>query len=261
MPSVLEIASPKNPRVKALAELKERRGRKEQGLFLVEGLREVERALSAGLRPKVLVLGPQAGPEGKALMGEAEEVLLLSQRALERVSTRENPAQVLAAFPIPQRRLSEVRLPENPLVLAAIGVEKPGNLGAILRSADAAGAHLVLVAGGVDPYSPQVVHNATGVLFHLPVLPVSEEELARFLRERGLKTVAASPRGERLYWEEDYRGGVAFLVGSEDRGLGEAWLEGARARVRIPMRGVADSLNVSVAAALLLYEALRQRGL
>lgn len=255
----MRLQSPANPKVKALAALKERKERERTGLFLVEGRREVRRALEAGLALETLLLGPKALPEDRLLAGQAP-LLELSQEALERVSVRENPPPVIGVFRIPKRRLSQVRLPENPLVLVLLGLEKPGNLGAILRSADAAGADLVLVAEGVDLYSPQVIRNSTGAVFSLPVFPVSGEEAARFLEEKGLFLVAATPRGEKVYWEEDYRKGVAFLLGTEDEGLPEAWLRRAHARVRIPMRGTADSLNVSVSAALLLYEALRQRG-
>ncbi len=219
----------------------------------------MERALEAGLEPVALLLGPKAGleaiPSGKA------EVVRLGEAALERVSTRENPAQVLGVFRIPRKDLSRVRLPPHPLVLVLLGVEKPGNLGAILRSADGAGADLVLVAEGVDLFSPQVIRNSTGTVFSLPVFPLPQEEAARLLEERGLFLVAATPQGEKVYWEEDYRKGVAFLLGAEDEGLPPGWLARAHARVRVPMRGVADSLNVSVTAALLLYEALRQRSL
>ncbi|TBH20475.1 TrmH family RNA methyltransferase [Thermus thermamylovorans] len=255
----MRIQSPANPKVKALAALKERRERERTGLFLVEGRREVARALGAGLHLEALLLGPRATPEDRLLAGEAP-LLELSQEAMERVSVRENPPPVMGVFRIPQRRLAEVRLPQAPLVLVLLGLEKPGNLGAILRAADGAGADLVLVAEGVDLYSPQAVRNSTGAAFALPVYPVPEGEAARFLEGAGLPLVAATPRGERLYWEGDYRGGVAFLLGAEDQGLPEAWLGRAQARVRIPMRGVADSLNVAVSAALLLYEARRQRG-
>lgn len=254
----MEILSPKNPRVKAWAALKERKERERTGLFLVEGRREVERALGAGLEPVALLLGPKAGPEVPPVKAE---VVRLGEAALARVSSREHPAQVLGVFRMPQKELSQVRLPPHPLVLVLLGVEKPGNLGAILRAADGAGADLVLVAEGVDLFSPQVIRNSTGALFFLPVYPVSEEEAARFLEERSLFLVAATPEGERVYWEEDYRKGVAFLLGTEDEGLPEAWKRRAQARVRIPMRGRADSLNVAVSAALLLYEALRQRSL
>jgi len=256
----VEIASPRNPRVKALAALKERKERERRGLFLVEGRREVARALEAGLFLETLLLGPKARPEDRALAG-GREVLFLSQAALERVSSRENPAQVLGVFRLSKRDLSQARLPPNPLALVLLGLEKPGNLGAILRAADGAGADLVLVAEGADLFSPQVIRNSTGALFSLPVYPVSEEEARRFLEAQDLLRVAATPEGERLYWEEDYRKGVAFLLGTEDEGLPEAWKRRAQVRVRIPMRGRADSLNVAVSAALLLYEALRQRSL
>lgn len=253
----MRIQSPANPKVKALAALKERRERERAGLFLVEGRREVARALGAGLELYTLLLGPKALPEDRLLAGPAP-VLELSQEAMERVSLRENPPPLIGVFRLPQKRPLPP-LPEAPLVLVLLGVEKPGNLGAILRSAEAAGADLVLVAEGVDLYSPQVIRNSTGAVFSLPVLPLSEGEADRFLEERGLFRVAATPRGEKTLWEEDYRQGVAFLLGAEDQGLPPAWLERAQARVRIPMRGRADSLNVSVSAALLLYEALRQR--
>lgn len=255
----MRIQSPANPKVKALAALKERKERERTGLFLVEGRREVERALKAGLQLEALLLGPRATPEERALASRAP-ILELSQEALQRVSVRENPPSVIGVFHIPQRSLKAIQLPPNPLVLVLLGLEKPGNLGAILRSADGAGVDLVLVAEGVDLYSPQVVRNSTGVVFSLPVFPVGEEEAARFLEKERLFLVAATPKGERIYWEEDYRKGVAFLLGAEDEGLSEAWLSRASVRVRIPMRGQADSLNVSVSAALLLYEALRQRG-
>ncbi|ADW20740.1 MULTISPECIES: RNA methyltransferase [Thermus] len=255
----MRIQSPANPKVKALAALKERRERERTGLFLVEGRREVERTLRAGLQLETLLLGPKATPEDQALAGSAP-TLELSQEAMERVSVRENPPPVIGVFRLPHKTLKEVQLPQDPLVLVLLGLEKPGNLGAILRSADGAGVDLVLVAEGVDLYSPQVIRNSTGVVFSLPVYPVAEEEAARFLEEKGLFLVAATPRGEKVYWEENYQRGVAFLLGTEDEGLSEAWLARAGVRVRIPMRGVADSLNVSVSAALLLYEALRQRG-
>ena len=248
----MRIESPQNPRVKALAALKERKERERTGRFLVEGRREVERALEAGLSLETLLLGPKARPEDRALAGGAE-VLELSERALARVSARENPAQVLGVFRLPRRSLAGVTLGAAPLVLVLLGLEKPGNLGAILR------ADLVLVAEGVDLFSPQVIRNSTGAVFALSVYPVAEEEAARFLEEQNLPLVAATPEGERLYWEGDYRGGVAFLLGAEDKGLPEAWKRRAQVRVRIPMRGRADSLNVAVTAALLLYEALRQR--
>ena len=216
----MRIESPQNPRVKALAALKERKERERTGRFLVEGRREVERALEAGLSLETLLLGPKARPEDRALAGGAE-VLELSERALARVSARENPAQVLGVFRLPRRSLAGVTLGAAPLVLVLLGLEKPGNLGAILRAADGAGADLVLVAEGVDLFSPQVIRNSTGAVFALPVYPVAEEEAARFLEEQNLPLVAATPEGERLYWEGDYRGGVAFLLGAEDKGGGE----------------------------------------
>ncbi len=253
----MEIQSPKNPRVKAWAALKEARARRELGLFLVEGPREVQRALEAGLEPEALLLGPKADLEALGPL-PPERLYRLSEEALARVSARENPAPLLGVFRIPHRPWPP-KLPQDPLVLALIGVEKPGNLGAILRTALAAGVSLVLVGEGTDPYAPQAVRNSTGAVFRLPVYPLKEEEMAAYLEGLGLPLVAATPRGEALYWEGGYRKGAVFLLGAEDQGLPEAWLRRAHLRVRIPMGEGVDSLNVSVSAALLLYEALRQR--
>ncbi len=255
----MRIASPKNPKVKAWASLKERRAREETGLFLVEGPREVERALAAGLRPVALLLKEGADLQLAQALPPGAPVYLLSEDALARVSVRENPAPLIGVFPIPQRRLEAVRLPPNPLVLVVLGVEKPGNLGAILRSALGAGVDLVLLSEGMDPYSPQAVRNAAGALFSLPVHILPEEAIWSFLEAQGLFLVAATPEGERVYWEGDYRRGTAFLLGSEAEGLPQRWRQEAHARVRIPMAPGVDSLNVAVSAALLLYEARRQR--
>lgn len=245
-----EITSAANPRMKRLARLA--RGDRDEGLFAVEGERLVRRALAAGLEPV------EAYGDGSVTV-EGLHPVLVAPGVLDRVSYRERSQGVIAIFERRRSDLEDIVPGEPALVLVGEGLEKPGNLGAILRAADGAGADLVLVAEGVDLFSPQVIRNSTGAVFALPVYPVAEEEAARFLEEQNLPLVAATPEGERLYWEGDYRGGVAFLLGAEDKGLPEAWKRRAQVRVRIPMRGRADSLNVAVTAALLLYEALRQR--
>nr|BCX00429.1 MAG: 23S rRNA methyltransferase [Bacteroidota bacterium] len=257
------LLGPHNARVKQYAALKKRAERERQGRILVEGLREVMRALEAGLRPEVLLLGPE---EDEAILatllgplGARHPVLRLSERALERISSREHPAPVAAVFPAPHRDLRAVSLSEQAILLVLAGLEKPGNVGAILRTADAVGVELVLATGGVDVYSPQVIRNSTGAVFTVPVVPLQEEEALHWIRSQGIRLVAAHPEGTSLYWDVDLRGPVAFVLGAEDVGLSEFWLRAADQVVRIPMRGIADSLNVSVSAALLLYEALRQR--
>jgi len=255
----VRITSARNPKVKAWAELKTRRGRRAQGRFLVEGVREAARARAAGIRPHAWLVGPErAGAEEAALLAGAP-VYELSEAAMRKVSYRENPPALIGVFERPARRLED--LPARPRrVLVAVEIEKPGNLGAMLRSADASGADAVLVAGeAVDPENPNVIRASTGAVFTLPLAVVDHEAARVWLRERGLRIVAASPAAERVYWDADLAAPTAFAVGAEDRGLPGDWLEAADLTVRIPMEGAADSLNASVSAALLLYEGMRQQ--
>ncbi|WP_018467233.1 TrmH family RNA methyltransferase [Calidithermus timidus] len=259
------ITSAANPRIKALSRLMGRREREQEGRLLIEGAREIERALQAGVELELLLVrdGP-LHPDEEALHrtlthGKGLRCLALAEAPLKKLSSRENPAGLIAVARLPRRSLEQLRLPPNPLVLIGVGLEKPGNLGAVLRCADAAGAHAVIAVGGVDLYGPQVIRNSTGVVFSLPTVAASEGEVLDWLKARGLTLVAATPHAKRLYWDVDLRGPVAIAVGPEHQGLGPQWLEAAQLAVRIPMQGQADSLNVSVSAALLLYEALRQR--
>lgn len=260
----MEISSPSNPRIKALAKLSERKERERIGLFLVEGAREVSRALAAGLEFQELFFANHLNAEEGELHGALASRLLppatrLSAAALGKLSSRENPAGVIGVARVPGRSLLEFDPPPNPLVLVLVGLEKPGNLGAILRSADAAGADAVLAVGGVDLWSPQTIRNSTGVVFSLPVFAPAEAEARAWLLRHQIPLLATTPHTPHTYWDADLRGAVAVLLGTEHEGLSGGWLEAAHHKVSIPMRGVADSLNVSVTAALVLFEAARQR--
>ncbi|RDI94957.1 RNA methyltransferase [Meiothermus sp. QL-1] len=254
----MRITSPTNPRVKALARLKERRAREESGLFLIEGARELGRALAGGVEVVEAYCGKRLTPEESRL---AQRLLCteVSEAVLKKLSSRENPAGLIAVARRPQRLLEAFTPPPAALVVVAVGLEKPGNLGALLRSADAAGAHAALVVGGVDPYSPQVIHNSTGAVFSLPTFTAEETAVWAWLAQQRIPLVATSPQAGKTYWEADLKGPVALALGPEHEGLGPGWLERAALCVRVPMRGQADSLNVAVTAALVLYEALRQR--
>lgn len=260
----MRITSTSNPRIKALAELKERKGREREGRFLIEGAREITRAIEAGIRLEAALISDSLNDEEARVYAdlarvERLEVLELSESPMKRLSSRENPAGLMAVAGIPKASLRNYRPPAEALVLIAVGLEKPGNLGAILRCADAAGASAVLVVGGVDLYNPQVIRNSTGVIFSLPTLGASEGQVLEWVLEHQVTMVATTPHTDVLYWQADLRGKVAIVVGPEHQGLNQAWLEAAHTKVRIPMQGQADSLNVSVSAALLLYEAVRQR--
>lgn len=255
------ITSTHNPKIKTLAELRERKVRERAGRFLIEGAREIERALEAGLSLDTAVFCREllTKEENVLLEGFQGEALEASPAPFKKLSSRENPTGLVMVAQKPVRSLAGLVLPQNPLVLIVVGLEKPGNLGALLRSADAAGADAILLVGGLDPYGPQAIRNSTGAVFSLKVIPTTEKEALAWLAARKLKLVAASPDAEKNYWQVDLAGALAIAVGSEDAGLPEKWLGMAATQVHIPMKGLADSLNVSVSAALLLYEALRQR--
>lgn len=260
----MRITSTANPRIKAAAELKERKARERTGTFLIEGAREIGRALAAGLEVLEAYCGEHLSPEEARIVADLSRakqpmVYQLSDAVLKKISSRENPAGVVVLARMPRPSLAAFHPPKNALLLVSVGLEKPGNLGALLRSADAAGADAVLVAGGVDLYNPQVIRNSTGVVFSLPTFTAPEEVVLDWLQQHRIPMVATTPQTEPTYWDVDLRGPVAIVMGTEHQGLGGTWLERAKLRVRIPMQGQADSLNVSVTAALMLYEARRQR--
>lgn len=259
------IDSPKNPLVKELVRLRDRRERDRSGRFLIEGTREVERALSAGVPIGELLVAPELmRPEALALASRVESseitVTELSGSAFGRISMREHPDGVLAVAPTWRTELAELELGPEPLLLVLDGLEKPGNLGALLRTSDAVDADAVFVTGrGTDPFNPNVIRSSMGSVFSRPLVTADETELREFLRDHDVRMVAATPAAEKPYWDAYLRGKVAVVLGTEHQGLGEGWLSGASERVHVPMAGMADSLNVATAGALMLYEALRQR--
>ncbi|HEY3757574.1 MAG TPA: RNA methyltransferase [Opitutaceae bacterium] len=263
-----KITSLQNPRIKQLVKLRDRRARDEEGVFLVEGYREIRRALDRRVRLTDLYHAPDwyLGENEPALLKEAEAagatLIELSRDAFAKVAYRERPDGLLAVAPQWRRELADLALPANrpALLLVVEAIEKPGNLGTILRSADAAGCDAVIVCDPVtDLFNPNVVRASTGVLFSVPCI-VSESETVRvWLRERGVRAVATTPAAERLYSDTDLNGPLAIVMGSEQYGLSEFWLRAADATVRIPMAGQADSLNVAMAALITLFEAVRQR--
>jgi len=280
-----KITSLQNPRVKQLVKLRDRRPRDEAGLFLIEGYREVKRALEAGIRLVEFYSGPDwfLGENEPALIeavGQSGAQLFeLSKEAFAKVSYRDRPDGLLGVAPQWKRTLSDLDAarigpgaaasaaikqqptgPSDPLLLVVEAIEKPGNLGTILRSADAAGVGAVIVCDAVtDIFNPNVVRSSTGVLFSMPVVVAGSEEVRTWLRVRGIRAVATTPAAETLYTEADLRGPLAIVMGSEQYGLSEFWLKESDLLVRIPMAGQADSLNVAMATIITLFEAVRQR--
>jgi RNA methyltransferase, TrmH family len=255
----MDIISPQNPRVKHVVKLREdRRQRQRDGLILVEGWDEINLALASGYKPQTVFTAPEL--VARQIVGNFSEVLTVNRDVFEKMSYRENPDGWLALFPTPQRKLSDLKLGAIPLVIVAESVEKPGNLGAMLRTADAAGVDAMLVCDPrVDLYNPNVIRASRGAIFSVDCIETSNHEALSYLREHGLRTLAATPQAESLYSDVDFKLPVAVVVGTEDNGLTDFWLSQADVKVKIPMIGKVNSLNVSIATALIVYEAVRQR--
>lgn len=263
------LTSPHNPRVQAIVALRDRRGREEADRILVEGGREVLRALHAGVAVETVFvadIGCRTAECAAALELAARrgaEVVLLGERAFERAAFGERAEGILAVAVPPPTTLGALAgpLPAEPLLVVLEGVEKPGNLGAVLRSADGAGADAVIVtSGGTDLFNPNAIRASLGTIFHVPLASATAAEAVTWLREHGIRIVAARVDAAADYTATDLRGAVAIALGSEASGLSDAFTGPDVIGVRLPMLGIADSLNVSVAAAVLLYEARRQRG-
>lgn len=262
-----KISSLQNPRVKQLVKLRDRRPRDEAGVFLVEGYREIRRALEKRVALTELYFSPDwfLGENEPALLAQAEaagaQLFELTKEAFAKVAYRERPDGLLAVAPQWKRALADLALPAAPFLLVVEAIEKPGNLGTILRSADAAGCDAVIVCDPVtDIFNPNVVRASTGVLFSVPLVVEESARVQAWLKEKGVRTVATTPAAEKIYSDADLRGPLAVVMGSEQYGLSEFWLKNADLPVRIPMAGQADSLNVAMATIITLFEAVRQRG-
>jgi RNA methyltransferase, TrmH family len=262
----MRIESPANPRIKAVVKLRQRSRRDEAGKTLVEGFREIRCALGQGHPLEELFFCPDffLGDNEPALIEQAVArgavAISCAKRAFEKISYRDRPDGLLAVARQVVGSLESLDPPAAALILVAEAVEKPGNLGTILRSADAAGAAAVLVCDPTtDVNNPNVVRASLGTLFCLPVVETSSQQALVWLKQQGFFVVAASPHAERTYSEITFPARTALIVGSEQYGLGELWMKECDAPVRIPMFGRADSLNVASSATILLYEAVRQR--
>ena len=260
------ITSRQNPRVKAAARLRDRRHREKQGRILIDGARELARALGAGVPMiEIFVCKPFcAGRDAQRLLAvlpdcEAE-VLEVDEAVFAKLAFGHRAEGVLGVAEMPMPRLDALVLPERPLVAVLEGIEKPGNVGAVLRSADGAGLSAVIVADGrTDLYNPNAIRASLGTIFTLSVCAAATEETIDWLRRRHLAVYAARVDGRMPHTEADFRGPAAVVLGNEADGLSAAWSADGVAPIRLPMHGVADSLNVSATAAVLFYEALRQR--
>ena len=257
---MLKIDSAQNQTIKNLVKLKDSSSKRaELGLFLIEGHREIGLAMKVGVEIVNLYYSPEYIKKELAI--DEEKIIEVGKKVFEKISFRENPDGFLATAKIKKLNLADLKLKANPLLIVLEGVEKPGNLGAILRTADAAGADAVIINDSkTDIYNPNVIRASQGTAFTVPVVTSSVKETIEFLGKHKIKTLAAAPLGAKEYTEADYTKALAIILGAEDKGLSEAWLKAADEKIKIKMRGQIDSLNVSVSGAIIVFEALRQRG-
>ena len=263
----MDITSPSNPKLKYVVRLRNCATREESGEMIVEGYRECRRALDNGYKPRAIFHCPECYLKDEnedALVAECgqrgAEVYTCSKVCFEKIAYKERPDGLLMVGPHVSIKLSDLKLPENALVIVTEAIEKPGNLGTILRSADAAKVAAVIVCDRTtDIHNPNVVRASTGTMFSVPIVEATSEEALQFLKAHNFTILAATPHAEKLHFEVDLTGNVAIALGAEQYGLTAKWMDGAELRVRIPMLGLADSLNVSAAATILVYEAVRQR--
>ena len=260
------LSSLQNPAVKDVVRLRQRSHRDDSALLIVEGYREVKRALDNAVPVVRLFYCPEL------YQGKNEPLLVrrcaaagvplyeCTRPVFEKIAYRDRPEGLLALCPQIRRTLSDLVLPPNPFIVIGEHIEKPGNLGTMLRTADAAGADALVVCDRcTDVNNPNVVRASIGTLFTVPVAEASTPETLDWLKARGIPSLAASPHAEKFYTDVDMTGPIAIVVGAEQYGLSDQWMSRADHLVRIPMLGQADSLNVAAAATILLYEVVRQR--
>jgi TrmH family RNA methyltransferase len=260
------IESSRNPRIKGLLRLRKRRFRDREHRFLVEGAREVSRALQAGHDPIEVFFCTEVCSSAAAsiavdlLASNPKTTFRVSKEAFNRLSLRQKPDGIVAVMATWSLNLADLNTVDLSLVLVLHGLEKPGNVGALLRTADSVGADAVLLTGkGTDLFNPNVVRASMGSLFTTQAVHTDATNAQGFLVQKGISLVAATPHADQPHWEPSFLGPTAIVVGSEAAGLDRTWIEAAKTQIRIPMHGAADSLNVATSGAVILYEILRQR--
>lgn len=272
MKPILEITSTQNPRVKTALALSNRRGRDETSLFLIEGFRELSRAVQGGIQIvelffcEAFFLGQNEPALILSLKEQGSALYSCSEEVIRKISYRDRPDGLIAVAKQMQTTFQEISeklsMKKNPFLLVAEAIEKPGNLGTILRSCDAVGVDAAIICDRcTDIFNPNVVRASVGTLFTQPVVESKSEDVLSWLKSNHIKVIAATPHAEKEFTKEDLTGPVAIVVGTEQLGLSKLWMDCADIQVRIPMRGKSDSLNVATATTLMLYEVLRQRNL
>lgn len=260
-----QITSGQNPKIKHLLMLQQKSSlRREEGLFVVEGQRELMHCINAGYELDSVFFLQGVNIPASIHNRDAQHTTSLyevSPKVYEKIAYRGSTEGIVAIVKTRRNSLADLSLNDNPLIVVLESVEKPGNLGAVLRTADAAGVDAVIVCDPLtDLYNPNLIRSSIGAIFTVPTVSCSSEECIAFLKQRNIQILTAQLQDSSLYYDQDMKKGTAIIMGTEATGLTNVWRKAADAHIRIPMLGQLDSLNVSVSAAVLIYEAVRQRG-
>jgi len=259
------ITSKQNPAIKKLVTLRRRRARDQAGVAIIDGYEELSCALDAGVRIQTLYYCPELMGNGhtqrlQTLLASGVQAVELSRDVFEKAAYREGPDGWLAVVPSPATSLNELKPTKNMLLLVCETIEKPGNLGAMVRTADAAGVDAIISVDGVTDWAnPNVIRASKGAVFTVPVVNATAQQTYDWLTQNNVHIVASTPDTSVNFTQADLTKSVALCVGSEKYGHSDWWLQHANQRVVIPMVGKVNSLNVATSAALLMYEAVRQR--
>ena len=261
-----QITSAQNPFIKSLVLLQEKaKARKQSGQFLIEGIREIELAIKGNYQLETLLFVPEfmGETEVQKLTGKisSPDLIEISKEVYQKLAYRDTTEGIIAVAKTKSHSLTELQLPENPLLLIMESIEKPGNIGAMLRTCDAAKVDAVLIADAkTDLYNPNMVRSSVGCLFTNQIAVGTTDEIIQFLHKNNINFYSATLQNSTSYHTQDFTKPTALVVGTEATGLSKAWREEATQNIIIPMQGEIDSMNVSVAAAVLIFEAKRQRG-
>jgi TrmH family RNA methyltransferase len=263
MTELNHITSLQNPRIKAVVKLRQAKARKSSQTFLIEGARELDRALTSGYKVSECyyceTLLSEDGMAAYKKIAGSPDVYSTTELVYSKIAMREKSDGIVAVLQKKDHSLNILQGSKAKFILIVDGVEKPGNLGALLRTADGAGVDAVMVVGNsVDIYGPQVVRSSLGTLFSLRVVCADEQQVADYIEEKQIPLVSVTPHATHNYDGSDYSSGAALILGSEAWGVSKFWDDKVDEKVLIPMKGIADSLNVSVAGAIVLYEVERQ---
>jgi RNA methyltransferase, TrmH family len=255
-----DITSSQNELIKNIVKLRQVRERKSRGKILIEGIREITMAMAGKIEFEKILFCPDNGyTDEKILKLAGEDLVTVNKIVFDKISARENPDGFLAIAKPKNLTLQNIKLSKNPLIIVLENVEKPGNLGAVARTADAAGVDAIIVGANTDIYNPNAIRASQGTIFTNQIVAVESVETIKWLKEKNIKIFATTPRAKIEYTKADYKKPSAIALGAEDKGLSDVWLNDEVEKIKIDMKGKIDSLNVSVTTAVIVFEAVRQR--